>query len=233
MITLYGSGPRFGLPDASPFVTKVEMLLKLAKLPYERAAMSFRQAPKGKIPYIRDGDALLGDSTLIRFHLERIHGIDFEAGYDAKSLAIAWSVEKMLEEHLYWLAVHDRWMKDENFNRGPRQFFNMAPAVVRPVVVAMIRRQVAKTLRAQGLGRHSDAERADLARRDIDALSDILGGNSYLLGDRPCGADATIYAFVIGILCPVFTSATRDHMESKANLKAYAERITEEFWPER
>lgn len=31
MIKLYGSGPYFGLPDASPFVTKAEMLLKLAK----------------------------------------------------------------------------------------------------------------------------------------------------------------------------------------------------------
>jgi hypothetical protein len=31
MITLYGFGSAYGLPDASPFVTKVEMLLKMAK----------------------------------------------------------------------------------------------------------------------------------------------------------------------------------------------------------
>ena len=34
MITLYTFGPAFGLPDPSPFVTKAEMLLKLAGLPY-------------------------------------------------------------------------------------------------------------------------------------------------------------------------------------------------------
>ncbi len=34
MITLYSFGPFFGLPDASPFVMKGEMLLKLAGLPY-------------------------------------------------------------------------------------------------------------------------------------------------------------------------------------------------------
>lgn len=33
MIKLFGSGPNFGLPDASPFVTKVETLLRMANLP--------------------------------------------------------------------------------------------------------------------------------------------------------------------------------------------------------
>ena len=36
MITLYSFGPMFGLPDASPFVTKAEMLLKLSGLPFVR-----------------------------------------------------------------------------------------------------------------------------------------------------------------------------------------------------
>jgi len=34
MITLYSFGPGFGLPDPSPFVTKAEVLLKMAELPY-------------------------------------------------------------------------------------------------------------------------------------------------------------------------------------------------------
>src|SRR5205809_2440263 len=34
VITLYSFGPGFGLPDPSPFVMKVEILLKMAKLPY-------------------------------------------------------------------------------------------------------------------------------------------------------------------------------------------------------
>ena len=69
MITLYGSGPNFGLPDASPFVTKAETLLRMSKLPFEKALMSFSKAPTGKIPYIEDDGQLLGDSTLIRWHL--------------------------------------------------------------------------------------------------------------------------------------------------------------------
>ena len=87
MITLYGSGPNFGLPDASPFVTKAETLLRMSKLPFRKALMSFSKAPKGKIPYIEDDGQLLGDSTLIRWHLEKKYGIDFDQGLTAEQLA--------------------------------------------------------------------------------------------------------------------------------------------------
>jgi Glutathione S-transferase N-terminal domain len=63
MITLFKFGPKFGLPDPSPFVTKVEFLLKFAGLPYECNLSGFRGAPKGKLPYIRDDNVFIADST--------------------------------------------------------------------------------------------------------------------------------------------------------------------------
>src|SRR5215216_2564449 len=128
MITLYGSGPNFGLPDASPFVTKAETLLRMSKLPFEKALMSFSKAPKGKIPYIEDDGQLLGDSTLIRWHLEKKYGIDFDQGLTAEQLAIAWAFEKMAEDNLYWTSVYFRWMIDDNFRKGPVHFFKGVPA---------------------------------------------------------------------------------------------------------
>ena len=80
MITLYTFGPFFGLPDPSPFVMKAEMLLKIAGLKYETSTRGFRNAPKGKLPYIVDGETLVADSTLIRLYLEQQHGIDFDRG---------------------------------------------------------------------------------------------------------------------------------------------------------
>lgn len=64
MLTLYGGGPMFGLPDGSPFVTKVHVLLKMAGVPYRFEKANFRKAPKGKIPYIEDGGPLLGDFSI-------------------------------------------------------------------------------------------------------------------------------------------------------------------------
>src|SRR5439155_1193319 len=114
--------------------------------------------PKGKIPYIEDDGQLLGDSTLIRWHLEKKYGIDFDQGLSAEQLAIAWAFEKMAEDNLYWASVYFRWMIDANFRKGPANFFKGVPAPVRPVVVSMIRRRLRKTLHGQGLGRHSTDE---------------------------------------------------------------------------
>src|SRR3954466_11185104 len=98
-ITLYTFGPFFGLPDASPFVMKGEMLLKLAKLEYRTDRRGFRGAPKGKLPYIDDDGTIVADSTLIRLHLEKKYGIDFDRGLSPNDRGIAWSIEKMFEDH--------------------------------------------------------------------------------------------------------------------------------------
>ena len=232
MIVLHGSGSHFGLPDGSPFVTKVEMLLKLARIPYERGEMSFRKAPKGKIPYIADDGLIIGDSTLIRFHLERAHRADFSGGYGARELALAWAVEKMLEDHLYFLGAWERWMVDANFERGPAVYFDKVPAPVRPLVKKMIRGKVRKSIWTQGLGRHSDDERFEFGRRGLDAVSELMGSNRYFLGDLPCGADATVFAFLLGTLCPHFTTRLRVHAESLPNLTLYTGRLAAEFYPE-
>src|SRR4051794_17521262 len=154
MITLYGSGPNFGLPDASPFVTKAETLLRMSKLPFEKALMSFSKAPKGKIPYIDDDGQLLGDSTLIRWHLEKKYGIDFDHGLTGEQRGTAWAYEKMMEDNLYWAIIHARWTDDSNFKRGPQEFFKAAPVVIRPLVMAMVRRRVNNALHGHGMGRH-------------------------------------------------------------------------------
>ncbi len=50
MITLYGFGPMFGLPDPSPFVLKTMTQLKMSGLPFGFQRADRAEAPKGKIP---------------------------------------------------------------------------------------------------------------------------------------------------------------------------------------
>ena len=64
MITLYGFGEGFGLPEISPFVTKTEVQLKMAGLAYRKEKARPPASPKGQLPYIVD-DA----ETHRRFHL--------------------------------------------------------------------------------------------------------------------------------------------------------------------
>jgi glutathione S-transferase len=231
MITLHTFGPMFGIPDPSPFVTKADVLLKMSGVPYQTIIGNLRHAPKGKMPYIEDKGVKIGDSTLIRLHLEQHYDVNFDKQLSPAEKGIAWSVEKMLEDSLYWALVSERWMDDTNFNKGPANFFRSIPALVRPVIVSMIRRGVRKNLWAQGLGRHTRDELVALAHRDIDALAAVLGDKPFLMGANRCGADATAFAFALGVLCPLFTTPIRTHAEKQMNLVAYCERMRKEFYP--
>jgi glutathione S-transferase len=231
VITLYTFGPLFGLPDASPFVMKAEMLLKLAKLEYQTSNKGFMRAPKGKLPYIDDNGTIVADSTLIRLYLEQKHGIDFDRALSARERGIAWAVEKMLEDHLYWVLVYWRWMKDANFEKGPANFFKRAPAFIRPLIIWKVRGKVRSTLHAHGIGRHNEAEMTAMSDRAFEALSLLLGENRYLMGSEPCGADATAFAFIAGSLCPLFESPAHAKARTLPNLIAYRERMMSEFYP--
>jgi len=231
MIKLYSFGPYFGLPDASPFVLKTMTLLKFAGLRYVEDHAGYGRAPKGKLPYIDDDGKIVADSTFIRVYLEKKYGIDFDAGLTPEQRAAGWAIEKMLEEHYYWLLVQARWIDDGNFARGPAQFFSGAPAVVRPLVKALIRKKVARSLQAQGLGRHSSDELAELGRRDIEALSVLLGDKPYLFGAAPSAADATAFAMVAQSLVAELVSPLRDAVAAKANLVAYRDRLLVAYFP--
>jgi len=88
------------------------------------------------------------------------------------------------------------------------------------------------SLRSQGArDRHTPEEIAELARRDIHALAAVLGEKPYLMGDKPCGADATAFAFAAGLLCPIFDAPSRRAAEEHRNLVAYRDRLMAEFYP--
>ncbi len=232
MITLYTFGPGAGLPDFSPFVMKVEVLLKMAGLAYRTDTTGFRKAPKGKLPYIDDDGEIVADSTFIRWHLERKHRVDFDRSLTAEQRAIAWAFEKMAEDSLYWVMVDQRWVDDANFDRGARNFFNPVPALVRPFVVAMVRRKVRSALWAQGMGRHAPDEIAALGSRSVRALAEFLGDKLFFFGDEPSGVDASLFAFVAGVLCPQFGSPVRQAAERYDNLRRYVGRMTARYYPD-
>jgi glutathione S-transferase len=232
MITLYTYGPYFGLPDPSPFVMKAEVLLKMADLPIKTDTGGFNKAPKDKLPYIADDGEIVADSTFIRLHIEKKYGFDFDAGLSPSERGIAWAFEKLCEDHLYWVGLHARWIVGANFDKGPRRFFDSAPAPLRPLVVAMVRRQVRRNLWGHGMGRHTTAEMEQLAARDIDAIADYLADKPYLMGGAPSGADATVFPMIAHALCPLFETAILTCTEQRPNLVAYRNSLMAQYFPE-
>jgi glutathione S-transferase len=231
MLTLHRFGLAFGLPDGSPFCVKAMVLLKMSGLEHTVVEGNLRRAPKGKFPVLDDNDTVVPDSTFIRWHLEQRHSIDFDKGLNAEQRATALAFEKLCEDHLYWGTVHTRWMIDEKFNKGPRSFFHFAPAVIRPAVVAIVRRGVKRNLDGQGFGRHTQAEITQIMRKGINGLADFLGDKPFLMGEEPCGADATTFAWAGRFRCPLFDSPILEAARARPNLIAYRDRGLARWFP--
>lgn len=232
MIILYGFGEGFGLPEISPFVTKTEVQLKMAGLPYRKEFALPDSSPKGQMPYIDDAGVKVADSTFIRGHIERKYGFDFDAGLDRQQRAQAWAFERMIEHHIYWGLVGARWVDADNFAKGPSHFFDGAPEHVRDRLREDAQFRVAENYLLSGLGRHGPDDDVALAVRSLFALSVQLGDKSYLMGSKPCGVDATAFGMLAGILSPFFESALRERAEGFPNLTAYVDRMMGNYYPE-
>jgi glutathione S-transferase len=232
MVTLYTFGPAFGLPDPSPFGVKGHLLLKMAGLAYETAPADFKMAPKGKFPIIRDDGQIVPDTTLIRFHIEKKYGFDFDHGLSPAERGAAWAFEKMCEDHLYWVIVQQRWMIPANFNKGPRNFFKAAPAFIRPLIVSMVRRKVKRNLFGQGSGRYDETERRAITARAFGAIAAYLENRAFIGGDAPCGADASVFATVLSAETPFFDSYLTEEVRKHPALVAYIQRMKARYFPE-
>jgi hypothetical protein len=162
MLTVHKFGPAWGTPDISPFVVKLETYLRLAGIPYESKPGDPRKGPKQKLPYVDDDGALLGDSRLIIEHLEARRGVSLDAHLSPKQRAVAAAFQSMLEEHLYFVIVYERWQLDANWQRylpTMRQILSGAvPGPLTGVVAGIARKQMLKSLHAQGTGRHTPEE---------------------------------------------------------------------------
>lgn len=234
--TLFGWGPMFGVRGPSPFVMKTDIQLQMLGVRFERAIADLENVPKGKVPYVRDGELLIEDSTFIRDHFERKLDRHLDARLTREQRAAAWALERMLEDRLYFIAVHERWLEDANFYKGPAHFFDGVPEAQRAAVITQTREGLRQMLVGHGLGRHSRAERMALAARDIAAVADTLGDKDFLFGAQPSAVDATAYGMLTSCGTRFFDSPLCDLIEQHAALLGYLRRMDERFfrdasWP--
>lgn len=74
MITLYSYPELFGVADNNGYGLKVFAFLKLSGLAFiHEHIFDAASAPRGQLPYIIDGDAVIGDSDMILSYLQAHH----------------------------------------------------------------------------------------------------------------------------------------------------------------
>lgn len=232
-ITLFQYPSGFGVPCPSPFCMKAEILLKMSGVNYRTEIMADpRKAPKGKLPYIADGNQTIADSSLIKRHLEQQHGADFDPGLSTREKAIGHAMARMTEERLYWVTVYSRWLDAENWPAIKQFWFGGMPPVLRSLVPVLALRQVRTNLNAQGIGRHEPEDIYAFGAQDLAALATQLGDQSFLFGDQPTSLDAVVYPAVTNMLIEQLPGPLLNAAMSHAAFRPYVDRCQALWFPD-
>lgn len=231
-IELYQFVPAWGLPNASSFCLKLETYLRMVNLPFKTVLTNnIRQAPKGKMPYIRDRGEIIADSNLIIDYLQQTYGCNLDDHLSPSELAIALAMRRLIEENLYWVAVYSRWQDPQNWEATKTAFFDDLPPILSQIIPPLARQEIRKNLHGQGIGRHSAAEIYRIGIADAIALSDFLANKPFFMGDRPTTLDASAYGVLANILWTPIESPLKEKVQTLTNLVRYCDRIKAQFYP--
>src|SRR6266480_4243567 len=173
MIKMHGYIPAWGVPDVSPFVTKIDCYLRMVGLPYELVKLErgdLTKTPKGKLPVIEDDGETVCDSVFIVEYLKKKYGDTLDGDMSASDRAIAVAFGRMLEESFY---VYDPiWV----------EFLDFVPPEERAGPVKEFRERILHEFYWCGKGRHSTEEVEELSRQEYDAISAFLADKLYFMG---------------------------------------------------
>ncbi|MCC6621846.1 MAG: glutathione S-transferase family protein [Deltaproteobacteria bacterium] len=236
MLTLFKL-PGAGLcPSLSPPCVKLETWLRMTGVPYDVAPGDTSAAPKRKLPYIQDGDLVLGDSTLVLDHLRARYHVDPDRALGPRDRMTGLAFRRLLKEHLYWIIVFFRWQVEA----GYEAYRDLLGSAVMPAAAPDVRRAVIdgfrplmlQQLASQGVGRHAPDEVASLGAADLAALATMLEPGPYAFGETPTTLDATIYGSICNILDVAVDSPLRDAVRTSPTLVDHCARMQVSFFPE-
>ena len=237
MIDVYGYVPAWGLPDISPYVTKLVFYMTMTKIPFEYKKQDLTRldtdSPYGKLPYIIDTDdgTKVGDANLIISYLQTKFGNPLDEGLSKTDHAILLAFDRMICEHLYYSGVIEpRWRQDEGWEVYIP--YIVQGAEVGPELRAYLdkfRERILAGFTGQGMGRRDSECVLGFYKIDVDALADFLGDKKYFFGDRVRSIDAGFYAMLRHLVDQPQKWKGTGYVEGKKNLAAYLERMRKEY----
>lgn len=229
-IKVFGYGPLDEFTDLSPFVTKVEGVLNLAGVPYEKRLGNPRKAPRGTLPFVRHGDRTLPESQAILEYLAAEGIADLDAGLSADERAEATLVRSVCEGDLYYILVDIRWHREEGWRTYRSAVEAMlravgVPKLMMPAILRSARRGAVERVKQQGTGKREVAENVAHARALLAGLEHLVARHEgpWWFGAQPSSVDAVAHAFVGATLLPHPGNPLRDALEGYPRLRAWYE----------
>ena len=219
------------IPSYSAFCLKLECYFRLNHIPYQsRHGFDLKKAPKGRLPYIEWEQKKIGDSSLIIDLLaSQKPQWNMDADLTPEERALSCATQRMLEDHLVRITVHFRWADKDGWQDFSRIVFAGTPAVVRYVVGGNLQRRAATLSWNEGWARHTKEELLAMARNDIQAFAQLLGGRPFFLGNKPHSIDCVAYGVLAQFVLSDQPKVLRDIATQYPTIVTYVQRMHELF----
>jgi len=215
--------------NLSPYPAKLETFLRLAKIEYI-CDYDFPQHPNTqKSPWITFNGQDVPDSQLSIELLTKKLGKDLNSHLGPKEKAISKAFRALIEDHLYWIIVYDRYV--ENQGKHLKTFMPAINEYYRTLAVRMMTRQCYH----QGLGRLGKGEIQRMGVETLQTLSTFLGSKLYLMGgDVPSEIDCVLFGFLTTILYTLPEDNTLRIVVEKrlGNLLQFTKRMKNNVYPD-
>lgn len=224
--------------NASPFCVKLETWLRITGIKHKNVSNEISKASaKGQVPFIELNGRQFADTNFIIDHLKSHFKLTIDENLSDREKADSRAFSILIEESLFRCLEYDRsksfgWLATDKgvlpYLQGIQKFF------FQKIFIKQLEKRLKTIVNAQGYGRHSPEEIEEITKKDLTALSTLLGDKSFMFGDIPSTLDATAFGHLVEFTdAPLTSDKIKTFMEQNTpNLIEFIKRIKERYWPD-
>lgn len=196
--TLYSYPGLCGVADNNPFGLKVYAFMRLCNMPFEhKHILDTKNAPRGQLPYLVDGDQHIGDSDAIVAYLKTHYGLSLDEGLTDEQRRFDYLLRRTLDD-LYWPMSYSRWSDERCWPLFRRLVITEHPEIAESDMAAAHDYNQQRYY-YQGIGRYPLEQIYARGIADLAAINGMLGNNVFMFGASPRSIDAAVYGFIANI----------------------------------
>jgi len=215
------------VPNMSAFALKLETYLRMASIPY-KVDSSEPYGPRGKMPWITTEGKSFGDTELVIEYLNKRFKKNLDEKLTSDQKGIGKAVQIMMDEHFYWGMLMWRYMYDTDLKW---QQLQPMPVYIKWYIKWFGPGRLQRMVWYQGLGRHTQTDVLNMMKKDLKAMSGIIGSNKFLFGNEPCEADAAAFGTLAQVVYAAPGSPYEQFILTEVpNIKTYCDNIKSTYW---
>jgi len=228
------------IPSISPFCLKLESWLKLHGIKYQNIDHKCKfRSRKGMLPFVEINGDEIADSNMVIETLAKKFDKEMPAQLSQDQKNVQHAMIAMVENHLHWTIVHWRSKDVDNTLKGYQ--LNLQTAIGSKAPASLLNfyfkytfcRKGLKKVKAHGLGVHTPEEIEQFGKKDLQALSEMLGDKEFFFGDEPAMLDLVVYSHVAQLVMieKDYPCSLRDYLEADCkNLVGLVNRMKDRCW---